>query len=74
MIEELPSLIASNGFPAAVVIYLLWERRQVSHEVRKEREGTLHHLENAIKVDLAGAIQDLKEEIIKLNVRTNGRR
>ena len=74
MIEELPALIANNGFAAAVVIYLLWERRATAKDTQKEREGTLRYLEKAIKVDLVNAIQDLKEEIIKLNARTNGRR
>jgi len=74
MIEELPALIANNGFPVAVVVYLLWERQRVGQTWQKEREGTLRYLEKAIKVNLVNAIQDLKEEIIKLNARTNGRR
>jgi len=74
MIEELPTLIANNGFPAAVVVYLLWERQRAGQTWQEEREGTLRYLEKAIKVDLVNVIQDLKEELIKLNARTNGRR
>jgi len=74
MIEELPTLIANNGFPVAVVVYLLWERQRAGQTWQGEREGTLRYLEKAIKVDLVNVIQDLKEEIIKLNARTNGGR
>ena len=74
MIEELPTLIVNNGFPTAVVIYLLWERQRTALRTQEEREGTLRYLEKAIKVNLVNAIQDLKEEIIKLNARTNGGR
>ena len=62
MIEEnLPQLVANLGFPIAVVCYLLWERRT-----------TMAALEKAIKVDLVGAIQELREEVIRFSNRVNG--
>jgi len=61
MIEELPALISTLGFPIAVVCFLLWERHQ-----------TMKHFEKTIKVDLVGAITALKVEIVKLNERCNG--
>ena len=61
MIEEIQSFIVTLGFPIAVVCYLLWERHK-----------TMMHFEKAIKVDLVGAISDLKMEIVKLNERCNG--
>lgn len=61
MIEELPSLISTLGFPIAVVCFLLWERHQ-----------SMKHFERAIKVDLVGAITSLRVEIVKLNERCNG--
>lgn len=56
MIESVPGLISTLGFPIAVVCYLLWERHR-----------TMIHFETVIKEDLVGAICDLKGEIIKLN-------
>jgi len=58
---DITTLISTVGFPIAVTCYLLWERQQVTRR-----------LENAIKQDLAQAIQDLKEEIIKFNAKCNG--
>ena len=63
MIEELPSLISTLGFPIAVVCFLLWERHK-----------SMLHFEKAIKIDLVGAITALKVEIVKLNERCNGGR
>ena len=60
MIEDIPSLISTLGFPIAVVCFLLWERHQ-----------SMKHFEKAIKVDLVGALTDLKVEIVKLNERCN---
>ena len=61
MIEELPGLISTLGFPIAVVCFLLWERHK-----------SMIQLEKVIKVNLVGAITDLKVEIVKLNARYNG--
>ena len=61
MIEDLPSLISTVGFPIAVVCYLLWERHT-----------TTCALKHAIQNDLTHAIQELKEEIIKFSERCNG--
>ena len=61
MIEDVPSLISTLGFPIAVVCFLLWERHK-----------SMLHLEKAIKIDLVGAITTLKVEIVKLNERCNG--
>lgn len=61
MIEDLPSLISTLGFPIAIVCYLLYERGK-----------TMHCFEKAIKVDLVKAIDDLKIEIVKLNERCGG--
>ena len=72
MIEDFPSLISTLGFPIAVCCYLLWERHHVSKSVQKERQDTLHHLENAIKNHLVTAINELKVEITRLNERCNG--
>jgi len=58
MYDTLPELIASLGFPIAVCIYLLWERRTVTK-----------CLEKAIKNDLCCAINDLKTEIVILSER-----
>ena len=66
------SIISTLGFPIAVVCYLLWERHHVAKSVAKERQETLHHLENAIKNHLVTAINELKVEITKLNERCNG--
>ena len=71
MIEVVPSLIGTFGFPIAIVCYLLWERHHIAADVRKERTETLRYLEKAIKNDLVHAIESLKEEIIKLNERCN---
>ena len=61
MMEELPSLISTLGFPIAVVCYLLWERH-----------STMHALKKAIENHLVTAIQELKEEIIRFSERCNG--
>jgi len=61
MVEDLPALISTLGFPIAVVCYLLYERN-----------NTMRRFEKAIKIDLAQAINDLKVEIVKLNERCNG--
>ena len=74
MIEDMPSLISTLGFPIAVVCFLLWERHHNSKLVREERLETMLHFEKAIKVDLVGAITALKVEIVKLNERCNGGR
>ena len=71
MIIDLPGLISTLGFPIVIVCYLLWERRHIAKEVREERTETLRYLEKAIKNDLVRAIDDLKEEIIRLNERCN---
>ncbi|MBE9570160.1 MAG: hypothetical protein IMF11_06020 [Proteobacteria bacterium] len=71
MFETIPSLVSTLGFPIAVCCYLLWERHHVSKSVQKEREDTMHHLENAIKNHLVTAINELKMEIVKLNERCN---
>ncbi|MBE9570783.1 MAG: hypothetical protein IMF11_09150 [Proteobacteria bacterium] len=71
MIEDIPSLISTLGFPIAVCCYLLWERHHTAKRVQVERQETLHHLENAIKNNLVSAINDLKLEIVKLNERCN---
>lgn len=72
MIENVPYLISTLGFPVAVVCYLLWERHILTKEVRQERRDTQIHLEKVIKNDLVHAIDDLKMEIVKLNERCNG--
>jgi DNA-directed RNA polymerase subunit F len=72
MFIDFPGLISTLGFPIVIVCYLLWERHHTAQEVRKERTETLRYLEKAIKNDLVGAIDTLKEEIIKLNERCNG--
>jgi len=69
---EIATLISTLGFPVAVVCYLLWERRCITHEASKERTNTMVHLERVIKNDLVHAIDDLRVEIIKLNERCNG--
>jgi hypothetical protein len=74
VIENLPDIFANNGPLVAVIIYLFWERQRTAETTQEERNGTLRHLEKAIKTDLVEAIRDLKEEIIKLNARTNGGR
>ena len=61
MTEELSSLISTLGFPIAVVCFLLWERHK-----------SMLHFEKAIKVDLVGALNSLKLEIVKLNERCKG--
>jgi len=61
MIEDIPALISTLGFPIAITIYLLWERQQVTKT-----------LEKAIKQDLVIAIQELREEIIRFSERCNG--
>lgn len=66
------SLIAGFGFPIAVTIYLLYERQRTAARTQEERVKTLHYLEKAIKVDLVGAITDLKVEIVKLSAGING--
>ena len=71
MHEDITSVISTLGFPIAVCCYLLWERHHVSKSVQKERQDTLHHLENAIKNHLVTAINELKTEIVKLNERCN---
>ena len=58
MIEELPAVISTFGFPIAITIYLLWERQSVTKE-----------LKFAIEEKLVGTINDLKIEIVKLNER-----
>jgi len=58
MIDDLPSLIGSYGFPIAICIYLLWERQTATKELKK-----------AISEDLVSAINDLKIEIVRLNER-----
>lgn len=58
MIEELPAVISTLGFPIAVTVYLLWERQSVTKE-----------LKFAIEEKLVGTISDLKIEIVKLNER-----
>jgi len=72
MLEAMPSLISTLGFPIAVCCYLLWERHYVAKRVQAERQDTLHHLEDAIKNHLVTAINELKVEIVKLNERCNG--
>ena len=71
MLIDMTSTISTLGFPIAVCCYLLWERHHVSKSVQKERQETLHHLENAIKNHLVIAINELKVEIVKLNERCN---
>jgi len=61
MIEAMPQLISTLGFPIAVVCFLLWERHK-----------SMKCFEKAIKEDLVGAINNLKMEIVKLNERCNG--
>ena len=73
MIETLPALISTLGFPIAVVCFLLWERHHSAKLVRAERLDTMLHFEKAIKIDLVGAINDLKVEIVKLNERCRGK-
>ena len=73
MIETLPALISTLGFPITVVCFLLWERHHNSKLTRQERMDTMMHFEKAIKVDLVNAINDLKVEIVKLNERCSGK-
>ena len=61
MIEDVPSLISTLGFPIAVVCYLLWERHTTTLGLKK-----------AIENHLVTAIQELKEEIIRFSERCNG--
>jgi len=56
--EMMQAIIATLGFPIAITVYLLWERQNVTK-----------CLEAAIKNDLAGAINDLREQIVILNER-----
>ena len=72
MIEELPALVSTLGFPIAVVCFLLWERHHNSKLAQEERLQTMLHFEKAIKVDLVNAINDMKTEIVKLNERCSG--
>ena len=58
MIEDLPSLVGTLGFPIAVTVYLLWERQHVNKE-----------LKDAIEKTLAASINELRVEIVKLNER-----
>jgi len=58
MYDTLPELIASLGFPIAITIYLLWERRTITKD-----------LKCVILNDLCGAINDLKTEIVILSER-----
>lgn len=71
MIETLPLLISTLGFPIAVALYALWDRHQTVLRSEQERQETLRYLEKAIKVHLVGAINDLKTEIVRLNERCN---
>ena len=61
MLEELPTLISTLGFPIAVVCFLLWERHTATCSLKK-----------VISENLVGAITELKVEIVKLNERCNG--
>ena len=72
MIEDMPSLISTLGFPIAVVCFLLWERHHNAKATQEERLSTMLHFEKAIKVDLVNAINNLKVEIVRLNERCNG--
>ena len=60
MMEDVPSLISTLGFPIAMCLYLLWER---------------HHdkcsLVEAV-ADNTAATQEFKEEIIRFTERCNG--
>jgi hypothetical protein len=58
MIEDLSSLVGTLGFPIAVTVYLLWERQHVNKE-----------LKDAIEKTLAGSINELRVEIVKLSER-----
>jgi len=60
MIEDLPSIISTLGFPIAVVCFLLWERH-----------ADKCSLKDAIAANTA-AIHKFKEEIIRFSERCNG--
>lgn len=68
MIEDLPALISTHGFPIVMCCYLLLERHHTANAHQKEREKTQEKLAEAIK-DFTTAISDLKTEIVKLNER-----
>ena len=71
MIEEMPSLIETLGFPIAVALLLFWMLYHTNKVHREEREKTQETLADAIK-DFTKAINDLKMEIVKLNERCEG--
>lgn len=71
MIEEIPSIIETLGFPIAVALLLFWMLYHTNKVHREEREKTQETLAVAIK-DFTTAISDLKVEIVKLNERCEG--
>ena len=71
MIEEMPSMIETLGFPIAVALLLFWMLFHTNKVHREEREKTQQILADAIK-DFTSAIGDLKVEIVKLNERCDG--
>ena len=60
MIESLPSLISTLGFPIAICVILLWERH-----------ADKCSLKDAV-TENTEAIQEFKEEIIRFTERCNG--
>lgn len=71
MMEELPSLIETLGFPMAISLLLFWMLYYTNKVHREEREKTQEILAKAIR-DFTTAISDLKTEIVKLNERCEG--
>ena len=60
MIEEMPALISTLGFPIAICLILLWERHADKCSLR-----------DAV-ADNTKAIHAFKEEIIRFSERCNG--
>jgi len=56
--DMMQTLVATLGFPIAVTVYLLWERKNITNCLVK-----------AIKNDLVHAINELREQIVILNER-----
>lgn len=66
---ELVEIVASQGFPAAICIYLLWERQAVTKSLEQAINNDLMHAITSLNNDLTHAITDLKNEITILSER-----
>ena len=66
---EIAEIVASQGFPAAICIYLLWERQAVTKSLERAINNDLVHAISESHGALSQAIMELKNEITVLSER-----